>query len=148
MKLILTRQVTGLGSPGDIAQVADGYGRNYLIPHGYAIRWSKGSEKQIATLRRARKAREIRDRGHALHIKDQLEPLSVTIPMRAGESGRLFGSVTAEDIVAGIHAVGGPEVDKRQIATTTPIKTVGSHQVVIQLHPEVPVTLNISVVPA
>ncbi len=94
MKLILTNDVTGLGGPGDVVEVAGGYGRNYLLPQGFAIRWSKGAEKQVTVIKRARSAREIRDLGHANEVKDQLEGLKVSLKARAGDGGRLFGSVT------------------------------------------------------
>src|SRR5829696_3043300 len=136
MKLILTQEVSGLGGPGDIVEVKDGYGRNYLIPRGYGIRWTKGGEKQVASIKRAREVREVRDLGHATEIKNQLESLSVRLPTRAGESGRLFGSVTVSDIVAAVKAAGGPDIDKRRIELGSPIKTIGSHRVSVRLHPE------------
>jgi large subunit ribosomal protein L9 len=94
MKLILTREVSGLGLAGDIVEVADGYGRNYLVPRGAAINWTKGAEKQITQIKRARDAREIRGLDHAREIKAELEGLKVTLNARAGDGGRLFGSVT------------------------------------------------------
>src|ERR1700709_177663 len=108
MKLILTREVTGLGAAGDIVDVADGYGRNYLVPRGAAINWTKGAEKQVSQIKRARDSREIRGLDHAREIKAELEKLAVTFPARAGDGGRLFGSVTAADIVAAVKAAGGP----------------------------------------
>src|SRR6201999_4196084 len=99
MKLILTREVAGLGTAGDIVDVADGYGRNYLVPRGAAISWSKGAERQVGQIKRARDAREIRGLDHAKEIKSELEKLSVTLAARAGEGGRLFGSITAADVV-------------------------------------------------
>ena len=148
MKLILTQEVSGLGSPGDVVEVKDGYGRNYLVPRGFAIRWTRGGEKQIAAIRRGREVREIADLGRAREVKDQLESLSVTLPVRAGGSGRLFGSVTVADVVAAVRAAGGPELDKRRIELGAPIKTVGSHQVVVHLHPDVTASLDVDVVPA
>jgi large subunit ribosomal protein L9 len=148
MKLILTQEVTGLGVPGDVVEVKDGYGRNYLVPRGYAIRWTKGGEKQVASIKRAREVREVRDQGDALEIKKRLEALSVKLPTRAGESGRLFGSVTVSDIVAAVKAAGGPDIDKRRIELTAPIKTVGAHQVRVKLHPEVAAKIEVEVVGA
>jgi large subunit ribosomal protein L9 len=148
MKLILTQEVTGLGGPGDIIEVKDGYGRNYLVPRGYAIRWTKGGEKQVVQIKRAREVREVRDLGHAKEIKGQLEALSVKLPTRAGESGRLFGSVTINDIVSAVKAAGGPEIDKRRIELGAPIKTIGAHRVTVRLHPEVSAALDVDVVPA
>jgi large subunit ribosomal protein L9 len=148
MKLILTQEVTGLGIPGDVVEVKDGYGRNYLVPRGYAIRWTKGGEKQVATIRRAREVREVQDLGRANEIKAQLEGLNVKLPTRAGESGRLFGSVTVGDIVAAVKAAGGPDIDKRRIELAGPIKTIGSHRISVRLHPEVAAKLDVDVVPA
>lgn len=148
MKLILTQEVSGLGAPGDIVEVKDGYGRNYLIPRGYAIKWTRGGEKQVEQIKRARQAREIRDLGHAQEIKGQLESLRIKLPTRAGESGRLFGSVTVADIAEAVKNSGGPEIDKRRIQLAAPIKTIGTHQVTVRLHPEVTANLEFEVVPA
>jgi large subunit ribosomal protein L9 len=148
MKLILTHEVTGLGTPGDVVEVKDGYGRNYLLPRGYALAWSKGAEKQIETIRKARRAREVRDLGHAQEIKTELERLSVKLSGRAGKSGRLFGAVTVADIATAVTKSGGPSLDKRKIEIPTPIKTVGSHKVSVRLHPEVAATIGVTIVAA
>jgi large subunit ribosomal protein L9 len=148
MKLILTHEVTGLGAPGDVVEVKDGYGRNYLVPRGFAIKWTKGAEKQIATIRKARSAREIRDLGYAQEVKTQVEALRVRLATRAGESGRLFGSVTVADIADAVKAAGGPELDKRKIEVGGPIKTTGSHKVSVRIHPEVAANITLEVVSA
>jgi large subunit ribosomal protein L9 len=148
MKLILTHEVTGLGAPGDVVEVKDGYGRNYLLPRGYALAWSKGAEKQIETIRKARRAREVRDLGHAQEIKAELERLAVKLSGRAGNSGRLFGAVTVADIATAVTKAGGPSLDKRKIEIPTPIKTVGSHKVSVRLHPEVAATIGLTIVAA
>jgi large subunit ribosomal protein L9 len=145
MKLILTHEVTGLGTPGDVVEVKDGYGRNYLLPRGYALAWSKGAEKQIETIRKARRAREVRDLGHAQEIKAELERLAVKLSGRAGKSGRLFGAVTVADIATAVTKSGGPVLDKRKIEIPTPIKTVGSHKVSVRLHPEVAATIGLTI---
>ena len=145
MKLILTQEVSGLGAPGDVVEVKDGYGRNYLVPRGFAISWTRGGEKQIATIRRAREVREIRDQGHASDVKTQLESLTVRLAVKAGDQGRLYGAVTTAHIADAVKAAGGPVVDKRRIEIRTPIKTVGSHDVTIKLHPEVSATLAVEV---
>jgi large subunit ribosomal protein L9 len=146
MQLILTREVGGLGMAGDIVEVADGYGRNFLLPRGDAIRWTKGAEKQIAQYRRARDARQIRDLGHAQQLKTELERLMVTIGARAGEGGRLFGSITAADVAAGVRDAGGPLLDRKRIHLPGHIKSLGSHVVTVELHPDVmanvPVTIT------
>ncbi|REF36454.1 50S ribosomal protein L9 [Thermasporomyces composti] len=148
MKLILTQEVSGLGGPGDIVEVKDGYGRNYLMPRGLAIRWTKGGEKQVAAIRKAREVRQIRDLDQAREVKAQLEGLTITVPARSGASGRLFGSVTPADIVEAVKQAGGPQIDKRRIEIANPIKTLGSHQVSVRLHPELSATLALEVVPA
>jgi large subunit ribosomal protein L9 len=148
MKLILTHEVTNLGTPGDVVEVKDGYGRYYLLPRGFAISWSKGAEKQIETIRKARKAREVRDLGHAQELKAEIEGLTVRLSSRAGNSGRLFGAVTVADIATAVSKAGGPALDKRKIEITTPIKTVGSHKVSIRLHPEVAATIGLTIVAA
>lgn len=147
MKIILTREVTGLGVPGDIVEVADGYGRNYLVPRGVAINWSKGAEKQITQIRRAQNSREIRGLDHAKEIKAQLEGLSVTLKARAGEGGRLFGSVTQADVADAVKAAGGPTVDKKRVHLPGHIKTTGAHTVTIELHPDVVASVAVTVAP-
>jgi large subunit ribosomal protein L9 len=148
MKLILTQEVTGLGAPGDVVEVAGGYGRNYLVPRGLAMRWTRGAEKQIDLIKRARSARDIRGLDDARDAASRLGSLSVRLPTKAGGSGRLFGSVSSADIAAAVRAAGGPELDKRRIEVRNPIKTVGAHQVTVRLHPEVSATLDIEVVGA
>jgi len=148
MKLILTQEVTGLGAPGDVVEVAGGYGRNYLIPRGFAMRWSRGAEKQIELIKRARSVREIRGLGDARQVAGQLAGLRVRLETKAGDSGRLFGSVSAADIAAAVRAAGGPELDRRRIEIRSPIKTVGEHQIAVRLHPEVSATLDVEVVGA
>ncbi len=146
MKLILTQEVTGLGGAGDIVEVKDGYGRNYLVPRGVALRWTRGAERQVADLRRARESREVRDLGHAQELREQLEGLTVRLPVKAGNAGRLFGSVTPADIAGAIQAAAGPSVDRRRIDIRTPIKSVGRQEVVVRLHPEVAATVTVEVV--
>jgi large subunit ribosomal protein L9 len=145
MKLILTREVAGLGLAGDIVEVADGYGRNFLIPRGSAIAWTKGAERQISQIRRSRDAREIRDRGHAQEIKSQLESLSVTLGARAGSGGKLFGSITTGDIAGAVKQAGGPLLDRKRIQLPGHIKTTGSHNVTVELHPDVVATVPVQV---
>ena len=148
MKLILTGDVPNLGAPGDVVEVKDGYGRNYLVPRGAAIRWTRGGEKQVSSIKRGREVREVRDLGHAGELKSELERLSLKLPVRAGNGGRLFGAVTGTDIVEAVTKAGGPAVDKRRIEIGQPIKTVGDHQVTVRLHPEVVATLTVQVVAA
>ena len=148
MKLILTQEVTGLGAPGDVVEVAGGYGRNYLVPRGLAMRWTRGAEKQIDLIKRARAAREIRGLDDARDAAGRLASLQVRLQTRAGSGGRLFGSVSPSDIAAAVKAAGGPELDRRRIEIKNPIKTVGAHQVTVKLHPEVTATMDVEVVGA
>ncbi len=145
MKLILTQEISGLGAPGDVVEVAAGYGRNYLVPRGLAMHWTRGAEKQIDLIKRARSVREIRGADDARDAASRLASLTVRLQTRAGGGGRLFGSVSPADIAAAVQAAGGPELDKRKIEIKNPIKTVGAHQVAVRLHPEVSATLNIEV---
>jgi large subunit ribosomal protein L9 len=148
MKLILTQEVSGLGAPGDVVEVAGGYGRNYLVPRGLAMRWSRGAEKQIDLIKRARAAREIRSVDDAKVAAQRLAGLRVRMQTRAGSGGRLFGSISTSDIAAAVKNAGGPELDRRKIEIGNPIKTIGAHQVAVRLHPEVSATLEVEVVGA
>jgi large subunit ribosomal protein L9 len=147
MKLILTTDVSGLGGPGDVVEVKDGYGRNFLLPRGLAIPASKGAEKQVATIRRAQEGRRIRDLDHAKEIKTAIEGLSsVRLTAKsAGKSGKLFGSVTPADVVNAIRAAGGPALDKRVIELNGHIKTTGKHPVNVRLHPDVTAAFQLEV---
>jgi large subunit ribosomal protein L9 len=146
MKIILTQEVSGLGAPGDIVEVKDGYGRNYLLPQGFAIAWTKGAEKQVTVIQRARAAREIRDLDHANEVKAQIEGLKVNLKARAGDGGRLFGSVTPAEIVDAVKAAGGPTLDRRRLVLPSHIKSLGSYPVSIRLHPEVSAKFDLNVV--
>ncbi|WP_058045343.1 50S ribosomal protein L9 [Streptomyces roseifaciens] len=148
MKIILTHEVSGLGTAGDVVDVKDGYARNYLVPRGFAIRWTKGGEQDVAQIRRGRKIREIATIEQANEVKGQLEGLKVRLATRSGEAGRLFGSVTQADVAAAIKAAGGPAVDKRRVEVGSPIKTLGAHQVSVRLHADVVAKLGIEVVAA
>ncbi|MET8326714.1 50S ribosomal protein L9 [Streptomyces sp. NPDC005181] len=148
MKIILTHEVSGLGTAGDVVDVKDGYARNYLVPRGFAIRWTKGGEKDVAQIRRARKIHEIATIEQANEVKAKLEAVKVRLAVRSGDAGRLFGSVTPADIATAIKAAGGPDVDKRRVELGSPIKTLGGHQVSVRLHPEVAAKLGIEVVAA
>lgn len=146
MKLILTSAVDKLGIPGDIVEVKDGYGRNFLLPNGHALAWTRGAEKQIDGIKRARDAREIRGIEHAQEVRTQIEALAVTLPVNAGETGRLFGAVTAADVAQALKKAGGPAVDKRAVEIGKPIKTVGTHTVGVKLHEGVTAHIGLQVV--
>lgn len=146
MKLILTAAVDNLGVAGDIVEVKDGYGRNFLIPRHFAIRWTKGGEKQIEGIKRSRDAREIRGLDHAQEVRTQIEGLSIQLERKAGETGKLFGAITAADVVGAIKKSGGPAVDKRAIEIAKPIKNLGTHTVGVKLHDAVTAHLPVTVV--
>lgn len=147
MKLILTTEVPGLGQPGEIVEVRDGYGRNYLVPQRKAIVATRGAEKQIQTIKRAQAAREIRGVEHAREVQTALQGLSLEIVAKAtGDGKKLFGSVTVTDIAEAVKKAGGPVLDRRAIATDGHIRTTGKHAVTVTLHPEVTATLSLKVV--
>ena len=147
MKIILTADVPNLGAPGDIVEVKDGYGRNYLLPRKMAIVATRGAEKQVETIQRAQRARQIRDLDHAKEVASDLGKLTLTVKAKAaGDSGRLFGSITSGDVVDAVRAAGGPALDRRAVDVPGQIKTVGKHPVTVRLHPEVTTQVEISVV--
>ena len=146
MKLILTREVAGLGAAGDVVTVKDGFARNFLVPGGNAIAWSIGGEKQIQSIRRARSTREIRDIDHAKEIKAKLESATITAKVKVGSKGVLFGSVTDKDVATAIKAAVGLDIDRHAIKTPGHIKKVGSHTVKITLGHNVVATATIIVV--
>ena len=146
-KLILTHEVTGLGAPGDVVEVKDGYARNFLLPRGLAPSWSKGVEKQIAGIRKARKAREIASLDDAKAARDSLQSKPVVVTANAGPSGRLFGAVTTTDIAEAVTASGGPAIDKRKVEIGQPIKSIGDYTVQVRLHEDVSAQIDVRVVP-
>jgi large subunit ribosomal protein L9 len=149
MKLILTAEVDHLGSPGDTVEVKDGYGRNFLLPRGLAIPATRGAERQADEIRRARENKTVRGLEHARELKTAIEGLGpVSLPMRtAADSGKLFGSVTAADVVAAIKKAGGPNLDKRTVyLPKAHIKAVGTHAIAVRLHPEVDAAVALEVV--
>jgi large subunit ribosomal protein L9 len=148
MKLILTAPVDKLGLAGDVVEVKDGYGRNYLVPRGFAMAWTRGAEKQIEGIKRARDAKEIRGVDHAQQVRAELEGLTIELGVRAGDTGRLFGAVTPADVASAIKKAGGPAVDKRSVEIAKPIKTVGTHTVGVKLHEAVTAHVPVSVVAA
>jgi large subunit ribosomal protein L9 len=148
MKLILTTEVDHLGSAGDTVEVKDGYGRNYLLPRGLAIVASRGAERQADEIRRARDTKSIRGLEHAKEVETAIAALGpVKLPARtAGDSGKLFGSITAADVVAAIKKAGGPNLDKRTVQLPKAhIKSLGTHPITVRLHPDVNVAVSLSV---
>ncbi|KAB2813049.1 50S ribosomal protein L9 [Pimelobacter simplex] len=148
MKIILTQEVENLGAAGDVVEVKDGYGRNYLIPRGFGIRWTRGAQAQADSIKAARTARAVRDEAHAAEIKAKLEGSPVDVKVKAGQGGRLFGAVTAADIAAALGEAAGESIDKRTIVLGNPIKALGSHAVSVKLHDEVSAAVALNVIPA
>ena len=147
MKLILTDEVENLGLAGDVVTVADGYGRNFLLPRGLAIPATRGAMKEAAALTRSRKAREAKTLDGALAAKTALESRTLRIEARVDDRGRLYGSVGAVDV----HRVlkeRGHEVDRRRIELKGGIKQVGTHQVPIRVHPQVTAMVSVEIIDA
>ena len=147
MKVILNQEVRGVGAPGDIIDVSDGYGRNYLLPRNLARLATPGAVRQAEGIRARRVAREVADLEQARTVAAHLESLRVVIRAKAGSEGRLFGSITTPQIVEAVKRTGGTEIDRRRIHLDAPIKQLGTHQLTVRLHPDVEATLNVEVVP-
>jgi len=147
-KLILTNEVTGLGAPGDVVEVKNGYARNYLIPQGHAVAWTRGAEKQIEQIKAARAAREHATIEEAQAFKAALEGARVRLAAKAGKEGRLFGSVTAADIAAAVEAAGLGSIDKRKVELAGPIKSVGEHEATVRLREDLVAVISLQVVAA
>ena len=147
-KLILTSEVSGLGSAGDVVEVKNGYARNYLIPQGFAVAWTRGGEKQVASIRAARDARAIHDHEEAVALKNNLETNKVRLAVKAGSEGRLFGSVKTADVADAVKAAGLGDLDKRKIHITSPIKAVGEHEATVRLRDDLTAVITLQVVAA
>jgi large subunit ribosomal protein L9 len=147
-KLILTHEVTGIGAPGDVVDVKNGFARNYLIPQGFAVQWTRGGEKQIDSIKAARAAREHATLEEAQDLKAKLQATPVTLTVKAGEGGRLFGSVKTSDVADAVSAAGLGTVDKRKIELSAPIKATGDHEATVRLRDEIVATITLRVVAA
>ena len=146
MKVVLRADVEQVGKKGDIVDVADGYGRNYLVPKGLAFPASSGVESQATAMRRSRDVRDASDRAAAQEVATSLVPKVITITARAGAEGKLFGSVTTMEIADAVAAQAGIELDRRQLHLDEPIKTIGTHLVPAKLHAEVEFPITVEVV--
>ncbi len=147
-KLILTHEVTGLGAPGDVVDVKNGFARNYLIPQGWAVVWTRGGEKQIEQIKAARAAREHATIEEAQDLKSKLQATPVTLTVKAGEGGRLFGSVKTSDVADAVSAAGLGTIDKRKIELSAPIKATGEHEATVRLRDDLVATITVRVVAA
>jgi large subunit ribosomal protein L9 len=146
MKVILRADIAGLGKRGDIVDVSDGHGRNYLLPRGLGIKASDGAVAQAAAMRRRRDLRDAADRDAAQSIASALVAKVITIKAKAGAEGRLFGSVTAADVASAVADQTGIEIDRKTLSVPDHIKTVGQHGVVAKLHHDVQFDITIDVV--
>jgi len=147
-KLILTSEVSGLGSAGDVVDVKNGYARNYLVPQGFAVPWTRGGQKQVDSIKAARAARELHSLEDAQALKARLEEAPVKLSVKAGREGRLFGSVTTADVVAAVEAAGLGSLDKRTVELSAPIKSVGQHEATVRLRDEVVAGISLQVIAA
>jgi large subunit ribosomal protein L9 len=146
MKVILRSDVSGVGKRGDICDVADGYARNFLVPRGLAMKATPGAATQAASMRRARDVRDAQDRSAAEAIASKLVPTRISVSVRAGTEGRLFGSVTTSDIADAVAAQAGIEIDRKDLRLDEPIKAIGEYLVPARLHPEVEFPITVDVV--
>jgi large subunit ribosomal protein L9 len=147
VKIVLRDDVENIGRKGDLIEVTDGYARNFLVPRGLAMKATKGVVQQAEAMRRNREARDARDREAAQALADQLTGKRIELRARAGEGGRLFGSVTSADVADAVRAQTGVEVDRRKTQLAEPIKELGAVEVPVKLHADVEVTLTVDVVP-
>jgi large subunit ribosomal protein L9 len=145
MKVILRADVNGVGKKGDIVDVADGYARNFLVPRALAMKAAAGATAQAASMRRSRDVKDTADRLAAEEIATKLVPARIAVTARAGTEGRLFGSITAADVVEAVEAQTGIALDRRTLRMDEPIKSLGEHSVPVRLHTDVefPVTLDV-----
>jgi large subunit ribosomal protein L9 len=148
MRVVLRADVAGVGKKGDILDVADGYARNYLIAKAMAFKASDGVVAQAQAMRRARDLRDARDREAAEAIARRLVPAVIRVPARAGAEGKLFGSVTAADLVSAVAQQAGVELDRRRVHLDEPIRSLGTHTVPVKLHTDVEFPITVEVVKA
>lgn len=146
MKVVLRSDIAQLGKKGDVLDVADGYARNYLVPRGLALKASEGSEAQAQAMRRSRDIKDAAERSAAEEIATRLVPKVIQLSARAGGEGKLFGSITAQDVVAAVQDQANIELDRRKVHLTDPIREVGTHRVTVKLHSDVefPVTVEVT----
>lgn len=145
-KLILTNEVSGLGSAGDVVEVKNGYARNYLLPRGFAVVWTKGGEKQIEQIKAAREARALKTVEEAVTLKAALEAKPIRVAVKAGVGGRLFGTVKTADVAAAVAEAGLGEIDKRKVEFAAPVKNTGNHEATVRLIGDVVANLTLQVV--
>jgi large subunit ribosomal protein L9 len=148
VKVILNQEVRGVGSPGDVVEVAGGYGRNYLLPRNLARPATKGAIREAENIRARRQAREMATLEQAQTMASHLASVRVTIPAKAGPEGRLFGSITSQQVAEAIQNAARTNIDRRRIHLDAPLKQTGVHRLSIRLHPEVEANVDVEIVPA
>jgi large subunit ribosomal protein L9 len=146
VKIVLREDVDNLGHKGDLVDVADGYARNFLVPRGLAMKATRGGVAQAEAMRRNRAAREERDRGEAQELADRLTSAKLVVTARAGEGGKLFGSITSADLADAITKQSGADIDRRAIQLAEPLKELGDAEVGVKLHADVTATIHVEVV--
>jgi large subunit ribosomal protein L9 len=146
MKIILQKEVEKLGVPGDVVHVADGYARNFLIPRKLAVPATRGGVKHAESMKQAHETRVGKAVAEAQELAGRLTASPLRLGARAGEDGRLFGSITANQVVDELQKATGVEIDKRRVNLPDPIRSVGTHEVQIHLHPQVDATVTLEVV--
>lgn len=147
-KLILTHEVTGLGTAGDVVDVKDGYARNFLLPRGLATPWTKGGQRQLDQMRAARGKRAIASLEEAQALKVTLESKPLVIAERAGQNGRLFGAVSSKEVVEGVKEMFDKDIDRRTVEFANPIRSLGEHKATVRLHEDIFANLVVQVVAA
>lgn len=145
-KLILTHDVTNLGTVGDVVEVKDGYARNYLLPRKLATPWTKGAQRQLDQMTEARRKRSIESLEQAQEARAWLTENVVTVSATAGANGRLFGAVSTADLAEAVKDAGGPAIDRRKIEVVPPIKSTGRHSATVRLHVDVVAPIEVNVV--
>jgi large subunit ribosomal protein L9 len=146
VRIVLRADVDNVGKKGDIIDVADGFARNFLLPKGHAIKATEGVVEQAGAMRRSRDLKDAKDREAGETIARKLVPMVIRVSARAGAEGKLFGSITSQDVVAAVAEQAGVELDRRKVHLDDPIRTVGTHEIPVKLHSDVQfrITLEVS----
>jgi large subunit ribosomal protein L9 len=145
VRIVLRADVDNVGKKGDIIEVADGFARNYLLPKGHAIPATDGIVSQASAMRRSRDLKDAKDREAGETVARKLVPMVIKVSARAGGEGKLFGSITSQDVVAAVAEQAGVELDRRKVHLDEPIRTVGTHEVPVKLHADVQFRITLEV---
>jgi len=148
MKLILTKDVPDLGTKGDVVDVSDGYGRNYLVPRSYAVKATEGALRQAETMRAAHEETVLRERADADALAQSLTGSRVVVAARASDEGKLFGSIGSANVAAAITKFTGIEVDRSIVMMDAPVKEIGLHEILLRPHQDVEFAVTLDVIPA